>query len=395
MLLGFVWVAGPALDSLTGIGMAGPLLVFTSFSLPLGAASTVLIARQRRTLDFRPLAIRSVLSRLVGGAIGVAVTVLGHGVWGLGAQWVAMACANFVLLLLLTPAVPRPGFYRAETTQLLRFGVPCLASTLMLYSSRRLFVFGIGVALGPELAGYLSLGFRVVDMLWALCASAIGQVSLPLLARMQGDRQLMIAAWQSGARITALLLYPVFVTLAVAAPDLVTVLFGARWAGAAAVVSILSIAILLQLPQFLGNALLKANGLIGWSVVAPAVEICLVAVFIAAASLYREVGTASAPVIAGACWFIREMIVAFVSSWVLRRQLGLTPRRLGDVVGRPFLLAVSAGLAIALTTALLSEETPAAARLAIGSLAALGTWLVAAWYGARNDLLIVKTLVWK
>ena len=264
----------------------------------------------------------------------------------------------------------------------------------MLYSSRRLFVFGIGVALGPELAGYLSLGFRVVDMLWALCASAIGQVSLPLLARMQGDRQLMIAAWQSGARITALLLYPVFVTLAVAAPDLVTVLFGARWAGAAAVVSILSIAILLQLPQFLGNALLKATGLIGWSVVAPAVEICLVAVFIAAATLI-EGRDASALVIAGACWFIREMIVAFVSSWVLRRQLGLTPRRLGDVVGRPFLLAVSAGLAIALTTALLSEETPAAARLAIGSLAALGTWLVAAWYGARNDLLIVKTLVWK
>ena len=123
VLLGFVWVAGPALGSLTGIGMAGPLLVFTSFSLPLGAASTVLIAWQRRTLDFRPLAIRSVLSRLVGGAIGVAVTALGHGVWGLGAQWVAMACANLVLLLLLTPAVPRPGFYRAETTQLLRFGV--------------------------------------------------------------------------------------------------------------------------------------------------------------------------------------------------------------------------------------------------------------------------------
>ena len=36
-----------------------------------------------------------------------------------------------------------------------------------------------GVMLGNELAGYLNIGFRAVDVLWAIAATAVGQVALP------------------------------------------------------------------------------------------------------------------------------------------------------------------------------------------------------------------------
>ncbi len=71
------------------------------------------------------------------------------------------------------------------------------------------------------MASYLNLSFRVVDVFWAIAATAVGQVALPLLAGLQFEPDRLKRAYQACTRFSCLALYPCFVGLGAVAPEVV------------------------------------------------------------------------------------------------------------------------------------------------------------------------------
>jgi O-antigen/teichoic acid export membrane protein len=250
----------PLLAVLVDNHAAAPVLCCMALCFPAASFSATIVARQRRSLSFRPLAIRSLVGRSVGALAGITLVAFGAGVWGLIAQQVLMALVGSLLLWKTCEQRPRFRFGRREFDELMSFGLYALGALFLNFGVKRLFTLLTGIFLGVAAAGYLNLSFRAVDVLWSISATAVTQVALPMLSSVKCDLPKLRRAFQQANGFVCLVMYACFVGMAVTAPEIVTLLFGAKWLPSAPYVTALSYLVLLQAPLLLLGPALTAVG---------------------------------------------------------------------------------------------------------------------------------------
>jgi PST family polysaccharide transporter len=374
-LLAGCWLLAPAFARLVHHDQAAAVLAFTALRFPFTALGATIVARQRRELSFRVLALRSLVGRLGGAALGIGLVALGAGIWGLVVQQVAIAGAASLVLWIGASNRPRFGFGRVELRELLAFGVPAVGALFLNFAVKRLFTIVAGVLLGARLAGLLNIAFRAVDVLWAIAATAVSQVALPVLARLQADRARFRSAYAAALGFTCLLLYPCFCGLALVAPEVVELLFGARWLTSAPYVTVLALLVLVQAPRLLMTPALTALGHPRAPLVGLAVELVVALGLLAGAG---------APTLAWATviWVLRELASAPVMVALLGRTIGLGAAAHLRALARPLLAsALMAAAVVALRPLLPAGGATAGAALRLAVLVPVGAlvFLAAAW----------------
>lgn len=362
--LGLVMLAvcaslAPLLAKLLGNPTATPLLAVMALSFPLAALSSTIAAYHRRELEFKALAIRSLAGRLVGAGAGIVLVIRGAGAWGLVAQQLVTAAAGTVVLWATTNRRPRLAFGRTELRQLLGFGGYAITTLLTGFAVGRIFTIVAGILLGTTAAGVLNLGFRVVDVFWAIAATAINQVALPVLAPLRFTPERLARAYRTAVTFSALMLYPSFVGLAVVAREVVQLLFGARWLSVAPYIAALSCTVVFRVPRQLSRAVLTAVGRPQDDLVGYGVEIVILVVGILVLR-----GGATAPAVMG-LWIAREVAAAPAMAWVVRRTAGLSVRDLLSGGLGALLSSVLMGVGVYAAGRALPHQWPALARLAV------------------------------
>jgi PST family polysaccharide transporter len=332
------------------------VLAWMSLIFPCSAASATLVAQQRRQFAFRSLALRSLVGRLIGGGIGIAAAFLGAGLWSLVIQQILIAAIGSFVLWILSDRRPRLQFRYSEFKQLFGFGVVSVSGVFLSISIRRVFTLLATSFLGVEAAGYLNLSFRVVDMFWAVAATAVAQVALPMLAGLQSDPGRLKRAYQASTQFSCLAIYPCFVGLASVAPDVVELLFGHRWQPSSPYVAVLGFLVLLQAPRMAFTPLLTALGKPRDSLVGLIAEL----VFMLAA-----VWLSGVPSLAWAIgiWAASECVLFLVSGWVLRRVTGYSVLEQFDGVPKPLVASLLMAAVVMETSMTLPAELGPVLRL--------------------------------
>ena len=366
------WLLAPTFAGLVHNSQASKVLAFTALRFPCTAIGATIVAQQRRELSFKVLALRSLLGRVSGAALGILLVALGAGVWGLVAQQVLIALTGSLVLWLGAQRRPRFLFGLAEIRELIGFGASAVGALFVGFAVKRLFTIVAGVMLGNELAGYLNIGFRAVDVLWAIAATAVGQVALPVLARLQTDPQRLKRAYHAAVEFTCLVLYPCFWGIAFIAPEVVELLFGARWLASSPYVTALALLTVVQAPRLLITPMLTAVGRPREPLVGLAVET------VVTLGLFVAVGARSLPW-AVAIWIVREVASAPVMALLLKRATGIGVAKQLAGTQMPFLASASMGVMLYAMGRFLPAGLSAASR--VGILAPLGvaTFLATAW----------------
>ena len=370
VLLAASWALASPFEHLVHIRGAGNVLGCMGFMFPCLAISATIVARQRREFGFKALAIRSLASRVLGGVVGIAAAFWGAGVWSLVFQQVIMALVGSIALWITCDRLPRLRFRFVEFRQLLTFGLFAVGSVFMAFSIKRLFTIFAGLLLGVSTAGYLNLGFRVVDVFWSISATAVTQVSLPMLAGLQRDPLRMKRAYQRSVEYACLLLYPCFVGIAVTAPELVTIVFGTHWAPVVPCVAALALLVLLQAPRLFTTPVLTAVGRPRDPLIGVAVELVFMLTMIGVFGLHGLMW-------ATALWIACECVQIPVSAWMLRRAtgFGLVDQFGGAVT--PLLASLALACSVLMVRRLLPPDLGVDPRLAILVLVGVATYLVA------------------
>jgi O-antigen/teichoic acid export membrane protein len=311
------WAMAPIFAAWVHQPNAARVLIWMSLIFPCSAVSATLVAQQRRRFAFRSLALRSLIGRFVGGGIGIAAAFMGAALWSLVLQQILIAAISSLVLWVTADRTPRLQFRYKEFRQMIGFGVLSVSSIFLSSSIRRVFTILATSFLGVEAAGYLNLSFRVVDVFWAIAATAVSQVALPLLAGLQFDPVRLKRAYQASTEFSCLALYPCFVGLGCLAPDVIEVLFGRRWLPSSPYAAVLGFLVLLQAPRLLFTPFLTALGKPRDSLVGLIAEL----LFMLGAAW--SFGMPSLPWAIG-IWAASEFVLILVSSWVLRRVTGYT-----------------------------------------------------------------------
>jgi O-antigen/teichoic acid export membrane protein len=350
------WLSSGLIESVIGTPGVGDVLKWMSLSLIGMGFGCVLVAMQRRKLEFRSLALRSLLGRGGSAIAAIALAFTGGGVWALVTQQVLLVCLGTLMLWILADERPRFRFSWAPTKSLLRFGVFTTIYQLLAVAIQRVFMVLVGAYLGSVSTGLLSVAFRGVDMLRDLMCTAVYQIAMPLFSRLSDERESLFDAYNRSVQLTTLVTFPVFVGLAVCADDVVSVAFGKDWLAAAPYFAFVS---LLVLPFFLrmySVTLLRAVG----RPAAPMLE--LIAQTAVSAGCMVWFGRHSVPLAMGA-WASRLVVSIPIDMYIQRRVGGMSYLRQLRGSGTPFVAAVVMACAVLSVKTYLLPSLPALIRL--------------------------------
>lgn len=241
-----------------------PVVRWLSIGFILNAFSSTQMAILQRALAFKSLAVRSMAAKVVGGTVGVSLAFAGFGVWSLVAQKLAGGLAAIVVLWRASDW--RPGFKvsKRHYKDLFTFGVSIVGNNLLKTCVRRSDDFLIGYFLGPTLLGFYTVGYRLLLVVIRLVTGIINAVAFPTFSRLQHNPERMRRAFYKVTQYTSLLAFPVFIGLAVLAPDVVPALFGAKWAPSVPVLQVLAFIGILESVMAFNGSVMRASGKPSW-----------------------------------------------------------------------------------------------------------------------------------
>ncbi|CAN7291630.1 oligosaccharide flippase family protein [Phenylobacterium sp. LjRoot225] len=338
--LGLVMAAAAAAAAFvlrdTPVGLVAKLSALAAISLPFSGMVGVMNARLRRGFDYRVVAIPSVGSKVLGSLIGLTLAFSGLAAWSLVIQYVC----GFVLqaggLLLAGGWRPSLAFGAKALRPLWRFALPMAFMHTLVGARLQAFTTLVAVWGGLPTAGVINMAFRLTVTPQTVLNTAIGNIGLPLLARNQGDREELAAAFRSFSHFVAIGLTPVFLGLAACADTLVDVLLGERWAASAGPVRLMAIAAALYLLRLPSSMLLRALGRVRYSVANAVTHLIITLGLMALVQPHS-------PMLASLLWCAPLVPLIPATLYVVRRETGLSyVAQLADVLPAVVAAAVMA-----------------------------------------------------
>jgi PST family polysaccharide transporter len=256
-----VYMTAPLAAALLRNDEVTPVLRLMSvIFLFMNLGSTAMGLLQKK-LDYRNLLIAEVVSYGVGYAlVSVALALLGYGVWALAWASVTQFSLRAALLLWLSPHPKRPSLALEESRQLLTFGVGSSLSTLANYAAINGDYFVVGRWLGATALGLYSRAYQLMTLPMMQFTSVIASVLFPVYSMIQDDDARLRRAYLNSVSLSAIIVTPALAALGVAAPEIMSGIFGAEWVSAAAPLTILCVGGYLNAAHTLSDSLARAKG---------------------------------------------------------------------------------------------------------------------------------------
>ena len=238
-----------------------PLLHWMAILPVVSAMGSVPQAATKRAMEFQPLALRSILSLVVGGVVGLVLTLSHYGAWALAWQALVTRLVSTVVLWMAIPLKFRFGFSRSRLSDLAKFALPTLLSRLMSWATAQFPRLVFGLYWGPTELGLFGLASRLCDIL-----VEVGLMPRYVVARLELRRFASDPAGLSNALCEALtnttvILFPLCAGGAAVAPTLFHAWLDARWLGGVVPAEMLILMCAPFVTHFLAGAALLAMNL--------------------------------------------------------------------------------------------------------------------------------------
>ncbi len=206
-----------------------PILRWMSLLPVISALSAVPTAATKREMQFQPLALRTMLSLLLGGVVGLVLTLLGLGVWALVWQAIVTRLVASVVLWMAVPLRLRFGFSRPHLDELLQFAVPVMLSRTMSWATNQFPRLIFGWYWGPTELGIFGLAARLCDVMMDVSLVPRYVVARVELRKLAGNRAGLLLELSQLLTNASVICFPLAVGGAAVAPTLFHAWLDARW----------------------------------------------------------------------------------------------------------------------------------------------------------------------
>jgi PST family polysaccharide transporter len=199
-----------------------------------GAAVQHRALLQRRML-FGALALIDTLALVLAITIAVLMALAGGGYWAVVAMTVVPQIVSAVGVWISARWVPGPPVRESDVWPLLKFGGTLTLNSLVVNFAYNTDKILLGRFWGADALGIYSRAYQLVNLPIDGLNSAISQVALPALARVQHDAERLRRHFLQGYGVFLALLVPLTIACGLFASDIVRVFLGAKWSEAAPV----------------------------------------------------------------------------------------------------------------------------------------------------------------
>ena len=335
-----VYFLAPLLASYFREPRAEAVIEWLSLACMLSAAAAPATYLLQRDLNFRASGLIQVGSYAAGYvAVGMPLAIYGWGATSLVAAWLVQALVVLVASYVVKPHPVRPLFWYDDAASAMGTGRAVFFTNIVNWVLNNLDRVLIGRLLNTQALGLYNVAYNLATMPNHLLLGALQPAFLAAGARLQDELERLGRAYFQMLASIFVLVFPLFVFLALISADLVQFLYGSKWREAGSVLGIL----------FLGMPAYVIWGMstpILWNTRRKyhesALQLPIVVIGALAFYLFASQGIQAAAIIASLLLVVRAVVIGTAAFRALRLQLTeLLPH-----IGRGLILSVLSAAAV-------------------------------------------------
>jgi lipopolysaccharide exporter len=290
--LAVVWVLAPVFSGVFRAPDLTPVLRALGVSFLFEGMAMVGIGLLRRQLRFRELSIITVATYGLGYlVVAIGLALLGAGVWSLVIGALVSSSSQTVWQYALLRHPVRPVLRWKPYQEVCGYGMLLSGAHLLDNVGGSLDTFVVGRFASTAVLGQYSRGYYLAfQPFHYYLAQALTAVLFPHLSRVQQDRARLRRAYLSVLMLGSLVVFPVCAGVAVAAPEMVSVVLGPQWGMAATIVPWFALAAGFSVISALSQTAAEARADLNRSLAVQGVYVVVLSVSLAFAISYRSNG---------------------------------------------------------------------------------------------------------
>ena len=182
-----------------------------------------------KTLQFKRFFFATLGGTVLSGIVGIAMALMGYGIWALVAKELVNVTVNTAILWLTVGWRPKLMFSFRRLVKLLDFGWKLLVSGLLdnIYNKLRQIIIGIKYS-SADLAFY-DRGNSLPNLIVENVNSSIDSVLLPVLSTEQDSAEQVRRMTRRAIKVSTYIMMPLMMGLAVCAEPLIRLLLTEKW----------------------------------------------------------------------------------------------------------------------------------------------------------------------
>jgi O-antigen/teichoic acid export membrane protein len=226
-----------------------PRLLWIAIAMAVGfiinAAGVQHSAILQRQLRYLALVTATCLSQLAAISVGACMAIWGFGYWALVGATLSSGITSTAYTWLAAGWIPGRPRRNVEIRSLLRFGGTITLNGVVVYLAYNLEKALLGRFWGAEVLGIYGRAYQLVNMPAERLNGTISGVAFSALSRLQDDPVRLRTYFLRGYSLVVSMTVPITIFGAVFADDIILLLLGPKWSGAAGIFRLLTPTILI------------------------------------------------------------------------------------------------------------------------------------------------------
>lgn len=208
--------------------IVAPMRVLALMLFP-GAFNSIQLAKVSREMNFKKVFISNLAGIVIAGTVGIAIALLGGGLWALVAQTLLNIVVTCFVMLATVKWIPKLTCDIKRVGILFKFGWKILVSSAVdvLYQDLRSLVIGVKYDAGT--LGYYNRGKQFPQFIINAINGTVTSVMLPVLSKEQDDRKKIKIVMRNSIVVSSYIIFPMMMGLAVVATPLISILLTDKW----------------------------------------------------------------------------------------------------------------------------------------------------------------------
>jgi O-antigen/teichoic acid export membrane protein len=237
------------------------IIMVLSIGFVMDSLGVVSDGMLQRELRFREIVKAETVSFVFGLVlVGVALGMVGLGVWALVGGNLAMRGSKAALLLMSRPLSLKGRYSHARAKRLLSVGIGFSLGKVLNFLSLQGDNFVVGRLLGAEALGMYTRAYQAMTLPAMYVGQAFERVLFPALSQKQNDLPTLRRGLLTTLEVSALVALPVSVGMYFLSEEIVLVLFGEVWRPIIPVLRILSCGVFFRAAYKCSDVVIRSKG---------------------------------------------------------------------------------------------------------------------------------------
>jgi O-antigen/teichoic acid export membrane protein len=229
----------------------------------------------RKEMDFKSIGLIDMICIIVSSLSMFAIAKFGGGVWTLIFGYIIRSFIRTVLLFGRSKWKPTLHFNFAESRPFISFGVVVALGRSLFYIQEKSDTFFAGRAWKSNLLGYYSFALQLAQIPTDRIVSLINNVSFPAFSKLQNDQNAFNKLYLNIAKVTAVVVFPLFLGGFILGGDLIKVILNPKWYPMITLFRFLCLSQILTGMNAINNFVHTAQGRPNWSLYYNGVSVVL------------------------------------------------------------------------------------------------------------------------